>query len=361
MRISYFAYINHTGYSIAAQDYILSLKTEDIKIHPLNRFTESGVSKNRQQILSGMINKKLDPEINIYHCIPPRYKKVAGAKNVGVCLFETMNPPKDWIVQMNNMDAIIVASDFNERVFQSHGVTTPMFKVPHCFDPKLFNASVKHNGRYNAFTFLSIGTWKQRKNWDVLIKGFYDAFEDKDGVCLLIKTDKPELLKEEVIRIKRNHEWRSKKTAPIFADQTVKSDFEYIPSFMKKGDVYVCASMGEGFGLPGLHAMALNIPVVITKYGGVLEYAKEEHTTYIEPKHYKTFQNMDNIPQFRNCIWPVLRISDVRDQLRSAKDNYVELQKKSQIAYSFVHNNFNYDVIGNRFKEALHAISNRPV
>jgi len=252
---------------------------------------------------------------------------------------------------MNEMDGIITGSQFNARIFKEHGLKVPIHVVPHAFDKKIFNQNVVANGRYRQFTFMSIGTWKQRKNWEGLIKAFYDGFERKDNVCLVIKTDKPRELENAVQRIKRNCEWRGKDTSPIYAEQKSNCSFEEIPALMKKCDVYISTTLGEGFGLPGLHAMALGIPVVITKYSGVTEYAKENTCTFIEPKGYRTYPTMDGIPQFNNCIWPEIRIRDIRDAMRQVYSKYPK--EKAIAAYKFVHDNFNYDIIGHKFLEAL--------
>lgn len=359
MQVNYFCYINHTGYSVAAQEYILSMLGQssslNIKIHPLNKQLELGVSKDRHQLLLSMTKVPNDPEcVNLYHCIPSRYRQPKGPrKHIGVGLFETINPPKQWINMMNDMNAIITASEFNKGVFEANGVKVPIHKIPHCFDPKMFNRDIKDKGRYGMFTFITVGTWKQRKNWEGLIKAFYDAFEESDGVCLLAKTDKPTELKMAVERIKTTGEWRSKKTAPIFAEQKAFCNFEDIPSIMKKGDVYVSASLGEGFGLPGLHAMALGIPVLTTRFGGALEYARPEFSTYIEPKNYRTHTALDNIPQFRNTIWPVIKIDEIRDKLRYMKENYDSVRQKASAGYDYVHKNFTYDSIGQKFLQVI--------
>ncbi len=266
-------------------------------------------------------------------------------------MFETMNPPRGWIKMMNEMDEIITGSQFNARVFREHGLTKPLHVIPHAFDKNLFNRDVVAHGRYRQFTFMAMGTWKRRKNWEGLIKAFYDAFELKDNVCLLAKTDKPRELESTVQRIKRTCEWRSKSTAPIYSEQKSNCTFEEIPSIMKKCDVYISASLGEGFGLPGLHAMALGIPVITTKYAGVTEYAKPDNCTFIEPKGYKTHPSMDGIPQFSNCIWPEIRIGDIRDAMRETHSNYPK--EKAMLAYKYVQENFNYDVVGEKFLKAL--------
>jgi len=360
MQIVYNLYLNHTGYSIAAQDYILSMlhvnPDVDIKTKFLNYLTNLGVSKNRQQLMKSM-EKKEDrkPQTVVFHSIPHRYLRSKGPKgHIGICLFETISVPKKWVPLMNDMDRIITASTFNENVFKDNGVTAPIVKVPHAFDPSLFHKDIRSSGRYNLFTFLSIGTWKRRKNWELLIKSFYDAFEAKDKVCLLIKTEKPADLKQLVVNIKKNGDWRAKDTAPIYSEESSNCNFEDMPRIMSKGDVYICPSLGEGFGLPGLQAMALGIPLITTRFGGSLEYALPHLCTYLEPCSYKTYPTMDNIPQYKGCIWPVLRISEIRSRMRYAYENYEDVKRKAQAAYNYVHKTYTYDVIGKQMIKAIH-------
>lgn len=357
MQLVYTHYMNYTGYSIAAQDYILSmLKSNvpfDIKVKWLNADPQTGISANRRQIFTALKNKKdALPQTNLYHSIPNLYKNIPHAsKNIGFAIFETINPPKKWAEIMNNMNRIITASSFNKGVFESIGVNAPVSVVPHCFDPDLFNADVKPVGRYGMTTFYSMGTWKNRKNWETLIKAFYDAFEDKNKVCLVIKTDNPKNLQALVARVKRFSEWRTKNTAPIYADKAEHCEFEEIPKLMKKGDIYVSASLGEGFAIPVMHAMALGMPVIVPRFGGLLEYALPQFVTYIEPAGYKEFPVMDGVPQFDNCIWPVITVDAVRDAMKKVFNDYPS--EKSRMAYEYVHINLTYNIIGPKFKEAV--------
>lgn len=356
MQLNYYMYLNHTGYSIAAQDYIMAIMRTtglDIRVNFLNKPDGLGVSQNRMQLFSGLQSKKNIPnQVNIFHSIPHLYKRPLKSKlHVGFAIYETITVPEAWSNSMNSMDRLLTASEFNKSVFEKSGVIRPITVVPHCFDNRLFNASVKPNGRYAKTTFLSIGTWKKRKNWETLIKAFYDAFESKNNVCLLIKTDRPQELHSMVARIKRTCEWRSKSTAPIYAEESNGCVFEDIPSIMKKGDIYISPSLGEGFGLPGLHAMALGMPVITVRFGGALEYAKPDYCTYIEPSGYKEHLDLDGLPQFRKSIWPIIKINSIRDAMIDVWQNYPTAKVKA--AYDFVHNNFTYEAIGPKFVEAL--------
>ncbi len=351
--------MNSSGYSIAAQDYILALSQTkpdlDIRIHLVNHKLGDGMSRNRHQLFAALQKKDaLEPSINLYHCIPPRYRRPPGkTKHLGLCVFETINVPSEWVSIMNNMDGILTASDFNKQIFMNAGVKVPIHVVPHCFDTKLFNRDVTTPGRHECMTFFSMGTWKKRKNWEMLIKGWYQAFETRNDVCLLIKTDKPDELRTLVQHIKQTSEWRSKSTAPIYCEDDPVCDFEKIPSIMRKGDVYISASMGEGFGLSGMHAMALGMPVITTRYGGCLEYAKPDMCTYLEPNGYQSVPVMDNIPQLSNCVWPRLSVGEIATKMQLVMQNVKERDEKTQKAYKYVHDNFSYEAIGKKFLETL--------
>jgi glycosyltransferase involved in cell wall biosynthesis len=58
---------------------------------------------------------------------------------------------------------------------------------------------------------------------------------------------------------------------------------EDIPRVYSSASVFVSSSWYEGFGLPGLEAMACGVPVVTTDSGGVREYAINEETALVVP------------------------------------------------------------------------------
>jgi len=254
MQIKYTNYFNNTGYSISAQSYIKAMlhvnPDLDLKISAISGFREKqGISRERYEFFKKLYQKKDNPNyISIQHCIPRIYLSDKAKKRIGFTIFETIDPPDSWIKQMNTMDHIVTASHFNQGSFQSKRsirLIRPVTVIPHCFDRELFNKEVRPDGRYGLFTFLYIGTWKERKNFKSLIKAFYQSFSQKDQVCLLLKTDKPRALKETIRSIKQDG-YRTKDTASIYTEDNI-IDFEGMPKLMKKADVYISPSLGEGF------------------------------------------------------------------------------------------------------------------
>ena len=359
MQLNYFFYANSTGYGTSAQDNIfamLKVKPDvDIRVHYMNGDISGGISSNRKQLLTALHKKEArTPSLNLYHSIPIRYRRPPGkTKHFGFCVFETINPPEDWIETMNNMDGILTASRFNKSIFENSGVKVPITVVPHCFDPKLFHKQVKPRGSYRQTTFISLGTWKERKNWKGLIKAWYEAFEEKNDVCLLIKTDKPNELKRAVQESKRTSQWRSKSTAPIYCEENPICDFEEIPRFLKKGDIYISTSLGEGFGLGGMNSMALGIPVITTRFGGCLQYAEPDLCTYLEPSRYRRIPIMDKIPQLSNCIWPQIDTKEIVQKMRYVFMNVKDREIKAEKAYKMVHEQYTYDVVGKAMLNVL--------
>jgi len=251
VQLRYSLYLNSSGYSVAAYCYICAIQKTDphrsIKLTSVNGPTKrKGISDKLFEWFSRLHQTPLQSDyISVQHSIPRLYISDAAKKKIGIAIYETIDPPINWIQKMNEKDHIITASRFNEGGFKTANLKPDLTVVPHCFDVESFNENVQSSGRYNLFTFMYIATWKERKNFSTLIKAFYDAFSKKDKVCLLLKTNKPYQLKTAILSIK-NDGWKTKDTAPIYVESQI-INFEEMPQFMKKADVYVSPSLGEGF------------------------------------------------------------------------------------------------------------------
>lgn len=74
-----------------------------------------------------------------------------------------------------------------------------------------------------------------------------------------------------------------------------------------KAQIFMCSSIDEGFGLPGLEAMACGCAVVSTSYTGVLEYAQDKYNAYLsKPK---------DVEQMVNNIEFLFNNNDIRDMI----------------------------------------------
>jgi len=123
--------------------------------------------------------------------------------------------------------------------------------------------------------------------------------------------------------------------------------------FIKSVDVLVSPTLGEGFLLPGLQAMALHVPIIVTDFSGPLDYASEDNCIFFNKSGFTLHNSMDGVPQFRRKKWAFVSVKEIRKKMRYAVENYEILQEKAKNGYNFVHENFNYEKTENIFGEIL--------
>lgn len=355
IKIEYCCFLNQSGYSQAAQDLIMALHQSgkyDIKLHAFaGKPARPAVSDERYSIFSKMIKKVSDPDaIQILHCIPTLQKNIKN-KNIAFATFETFNPPDNWIHILNTNNAIISPSFFNYNIFAHAKINKPIFHIPHCIDFNVFNSDVKPIRKYDKFTFLFLGTWKERKGYQQLIEAWLKEFREIDNVQLVIKTDKIKQARTYIEKIKKET-GISKGIAPILVENKVFSEAE-MPHFLKSFDCLLLPTMGEGFNLPGLQCMALGVPVVITNFSGCKDYANDKTATLLEPRGFILKKNMDGIPQFRNKKWAFISVEDIRKAMRKIINNPAKIMEKSKNAYEEVRTKFSYQKVENAFRDMI--------
>ncbi len=357
IKIEYICFLNQSGYSIAAQNLILALSkygNYDIRLHVFGgRPARPAVSDEKYEFFIKMTKKERDPDaIQIYHCIPTLQKRIDKLKkNLGFATFETFEPPDDWLKVLNQNDALIVPSKFNYDVFAHAKVKKPIFYIPHCLDFDLYNKDVMPIKKYDGFTFLFMGTWKKRKGYVQLLEAWFTEFTDKDGVNLVIKTDKPQSAETYVKQAKKEL-GITKGFAPIFFERKV-FDETTLPRYIKSFDCLISPTAGEGFYLPGLQCMSLGVPVIISNFSGCKDYANDKTATLLEPRGYILHNNMDRIPQFINKKWVFITVKDIKESMRYVLNNPQVVKEKADNAYTCVREKFNYQRIERLFTEMI--------
>jgi glycosyltransferase involved in cell wall biosynthesis len=356
--IEYICFANCSGYSQASLDYIKSLDMlgAKVKLNVIHKkIIEDSFSKKQIDWMRGLTSsfETVYDCVQIRHIIPPRWNRLRAAKNViSISTFETFDPPSDWIPKMNQVKLCIFPSEFNVKTFINSGLTSNIVKIPHCFNDQIWHDNICALDNYDNFSFLCVGTWRQRKNWKNLLKGFLDNFNNKDNVQLVIKTDKPSLCSQEVKKVKHLLSNNRKDWPKIIVETRVFDEIS-MARFIKSHDCLISASLGEGFCLPPMQAMAVGVPSIVSNVGGCGEYANDDRCVMIEPEGYELIPIIDNLPQFKNKKWARITEKSIYLAMKKVLENKSEIKKKAIKANEFVHNNFNYRVIGKKFIDAI--------
>lgn len=360
IKLTWACFLNQSGYSQAAQNYIFALDQTglyDIKIRIFgNKPARPAVSDKNYEFFMKMVKKEDDADrILVYHCIPSIQKRIKGyKKTIGFATYETYQPPEAWADILNKNDAIIVPSKFNYKIFSHMKINKPVYYIPHCLNMEVYNRDVLPLYEYDKYTFLFMGIFRERKGYKQLIEAWLKEFKSDDNVQLVIKTDRTEKAQDYVEKIKKQI-GINKGFAPILFENKV-FDEKDLPKYLKSVDCLVSPTMGEGFNLPGLQCMALGIPVIITNFSGCQDYANNKTATLLEPNGFIFRNNMDNIPQFRNKKWAFLEVNKIQKAMRYIFNNQKKIEIKSNWAYSDVRNKFNYKIVGNLFTNMIREI-----
>ncbi len=352
IKLTYACFLNSSGYSQAAQGYIFALDQSgqfDIKIRVFGEKPSKAISDEKYEYFMKMIKKEDDPErILIYHCIPTMQRRIKKRKkSIGIAVFETHSPPQKWIEILNENDALIVPSKFNYKIFSHMEIKKPLYYIPHCLCMKNYNKEVSPLYKYDKYTFLFLGIWRERKGYKNLIEALLKEFKEEDNVQLLIKTDKPKKALQYIEKIKKQF-GINKGFSPIIFENKV-FDENKLPNFIKSVDCLVSPTMGEGFCIPGLQCMALGVPVIMTDYAGCQDYIDETMAYPLKPRGFIFRSNMDNIPQFKNKKWAFIEVRKIQETMRYVINNKEEVRIKADRAYSVVRNRFNYNKISELF------------
>lgn len=360
VHLNYCCFLNRSGYATAAQDYICALdKTGryDINIALMHAKIDSvSLTPEMFKYFHDMVLKPVkEKSINVFHCIPDMQRRIrSSGKSVAFATFETFGPPAHWAEILNTNDAVICPSLFNEKVFRHAGVTKPIFHIPHCIDTAIYNTNAVAPKKYPEFTFLFFGTWKQRKGWPQLVEAWFREFDIKDNVRLVLKTDRITQAQRDMDEIKRQVGIK-KDFAPISFETRILTEIE-VPQLIKQSDCLVSPTLGEGFGIPGLQAMALGVPVIITNYSGCQDYANEETATLIEPSKFIVLGSMDSIPQFRNLRWANVTVESVAKAMRYVLENPQKIKAKAQYAAEEVAKVYDYESTAKKFDNMLETL-----
>ena len=340
MQIEYIGYGSCTGYGTAAKDYALALSQAgaDVVFKPV----DSNISRwfNPEDIiaLKKLRNKVVTSKdaVQVFHFIPDtqrRYTYKRKNKTVGFATFEASQAPKHWMKYLKSNSLVITPSQFCYDTFSGNDLN--LSNIPHCLNIDYWHPRKKIKN--NKFTFMAIGSWRRRKGWLELSK----AWEGMDDCHLKIVTDL-----QDKAKIKFGE----------FNNVSCHSKIQDMAAFMNTADCIVCPTLGEGFGYVGAQALALGMPLIITDYSGVKEYANKDTCCLIPVEEMEVKSMMDNLFQFKECKWPVISPDILRSKMKEVQRNTDFYQKKAQRGCNLVRDMLSYGRVGKRFLTELEGI-----
>ena len=242
------------------------------------------------------------PDIWIQITVPNEFQSI-GKYNIGVTAgTEGDICPADWIAKINQMQVVIVPSEFTKSVFVETAkrsgltITTQLIVIPEYFDTVAYdnkNITTSVAGLDTipeSDVLLSVGHWLQgqagedRKNISGLIHCFFNTFKNKkSAAALLLKTsgatysitDRFEI-KDKITQIKNMFPATDKlPNIYLLHGDLTTAEMNALYNHTKV-KAMISFTKAEGFGRPLLEFSSTGKPIIAPHYSGQADFLKKD-------------------------------------------------------------------------------------
>ncbi len=220
---------------------------------------------------------------------PANYHYLRGRCKVGLLTYESTVVPPRWIENAERfLDLLLLPSRFCQDLFVQAGLPAErIFVLPYGYRPDTYykNPSSFLTQEGN-FRFLSVASPHKREGLDILLKAYARAFSAQDDTVLIIKLNYIPTTKskpfEQPELIGLIDDFRSRKDAPeirlidSFLSETAMANL------YRSASCFVSATRGEGFGMAFLEALACGLPIIVTGWGGHLDFLSSKNARLVK-------------------------------------------------------------------------------
>jgi glycosyltransferase involved in cell wall biosynthesis len=285
-----------SGYATAARQFLLALadlQVCEIGLQPLAWKSGFDAGESRETLLRLQALERNLPRIPkqdaclLHWSIASEFIGRQGCRQaIGHAIFETNSLLSEFVAGANRMDGLITPTRFNQDNFLKAGVTVPIGLVPEGVDTDRFTpVGPRLKTIPQRFSFLFMAQLSYRKGFDLVLKAFLELFAHHDDVQLLlrcyIRDGSPRDLEQvrQFISVFREQELKGEKAGHVYLLSNVAD--AHLPALYRSADVLLAPHRGEGWGLPISEALATEIPVIATGWGGVHEYLQPDHAVWL--------------------------------------------------------------------------------
>ena len=392
--VHYISQTGTSGYAIASKGYVYDLIKKGINVKWTTFLCDQSLTVETSEfdayINKCRMNNIPDSEIDtvIIHSTPDLWQKIiedlkincVNKTIIGRTVWEFNKLIPEWVEKINfsQVTEVSVPTKWNQEVFKQSGVDKGINVHPHLYvdypyksydlDYILKNKStvicnnIIQNVNFDShYKFLTIGQLIPRKGILETVKAFCRTFTDQDNVVLLLKAFRLDYSYEEQVKcldeiLNTIRNSKNAKHAPIVF---IKENLTYdeMQSLHDLSDCYVQLTKTEGFGLGIFESFNRNKPVIVTGYGGHVEFLGKNYEGLIKFKLKNINSKNKKFFQFdldESYTWADASIDDARALMKSKIfyknirniDKFIILENKEEILISDGWYDIEYPITG---------------
>lgn len=321
------------------------------------------------------------PDIWVQITVPNEFQAV-GKYNIGVTAgTEGDLCPAEWIAKINQMQVVIVPSEFTKTVFEETAkrhnldIFTHIHVIPEYFDEVAYNnknVTVKVAGLdeiKESNAFLSVGHWLQgqlgedRKNIGGLVHCFFNTFKNKKNApALILKTSGATYSVTDRFEMQD----RINQVASLFPGERLPSVYllhgDLTTAEMNalynhpKIKALVSFTKAEGFGRPLLEFASTGKPIIAPHYSGQADFLKKDFICALPGQLTPIHQTAQNEFLIGDAKWFTVDYGYAAAMMKDVLKNYKNWKDLATRQRYFVNVNFSEPAVAKRYDSVLSII-----
>lgn len=396
-------WVSPNGHATVARNMVRGLVRlgTDVKLKTTEVYSQQYASFLDADLLALASKADAPPAemIRIIHRVPTDFQRGPERLTVGFIYTEATDMPREWALRINSeVDALVLPSEQAARSAHGAGVIRPIWVVPQGVDVDTFRPKAPGEVDvfdFPGFRFLSVFEWVPRKGYDALLRAFWREFSKRDAVCLVIKTRHfgSRTVATEISNLYQRYftmgsterkgnkgrnalvhrrsqrrrtvgnRWQSSSfgfkfapdnKAPIYLYDGLLSDAD-LARLYRHCAAFVLPTRGEGIGLPLMEAAATGLPIVVTGWGGQMDYLRPEDAYIVSYKLQPVPKKIQDKWQSLHGYWAEPSILSLRRQMRGLYESRGEIRPMALRQRLHVTSHWNWDVCVRQLLEYLEA------
>ena len=328
------------------------------------------------------------PELYVSVTISNEFRRV-GKFNVGITAgVETTVASKELIDGCNQMDLVIVPSNFTKEVyFQSvynetengtgrlikqHKIVKPMEVLFEGVDTKIYNDVTDDSFNLDIkedFAFLFVGHWlkgdvgQDRKDVGMLIKTFVETFkDDANKPALVLKTSAGAFsVKDRELIHKKIKAITGKTNVPIYLLYGDLTDNEMNSLYNHpKIKAMVSLTKGEGFGRPLLEFTMTGKPVIASNWSGHKDFLPLDKAVMVGGALTEVHDSAVDKFILKGSKWFTANYNEASAVLKLVRDEYDTFKTKSEELKEINKHEFSMDMMTKKLENILSPYIEKP-
>ena len=248
-----------------------------------------------------------------------------GDLRLAYFFWEESRVSPEIIEAFNKFEGVLIPAEFIRGALIESGLTKPIVNVGYSPDLSAFlplRAQREPRASGHKFTFLHVSALLPRKGVDLLLAAYARTFTSADHVRLVIKG--PYGRAQTLIEATRADYPDLAEIVVIDRDLSLAE----LADLYRTADAMVLPARGEGFNIPAAEALAAGLPLIVTGYGGHMQFCNGAIARLIDYNLVRAESHF-GLP---HSLWAEAKVDDLCAALREAVEHRLTIDEAERDA-----------------------------